>query len=578
MCKEIENNLANKTDKDNDALPDEKKNFDVENLENVVSSDLIMLNKSGNDILIDDTKQYFGRAKNIKLNIIFNFISQILTLLLPLITAPYVARVLHEEGVGQISYAQSIITYFTLFANLGFDTYGQRQVARCQKDIDEKSKVFWEIFILRSTLSVVSLVILYSVLFSVGFGANYNKLILIISLSIIGVPLDISFLFRGDEDFLSLAVRSIAVKIVMIALIFIFVKDESDLWIYALCSTGVTVLSNFTLWPALFKRIKTVKIKELRLLKHLKPSFMIFLPYVAVTIYSVFDKTMIGLFAANPDYENGCYEQAYKINNMALTLVTVISLIMVSRNANDFAKGEIDKVKQHLYSACNYVFMMSMPLIVGFAVLSGNLSSWFLGEGYEKVPLLMQIMSVRFLASGLAVVFGDQLFIAIGKEKYSLIAVSTGAVVNIILNFILIPSYGALGAAIATAVCEITITFVFICFVIKSKWLSILQIIKNCWKYLIASAIMFVPIFFMQKYMGYSILIFIVITITGMAVYALSLIVLRDRFFLNNVKAVFSTLKRKFKLDQKRPIAAEGNKEDHIDVENRKNIEDNINE
>lgn len=510
-----------------------------ENVETEVSSDTSV------ESVAEPVPEKPRAQKSLKVNFIFNFLSQILTIVLPLVTAPYVSRVLHEDGIGQYSYAASIITYFTLFANLGFDIYGQRQVARYQDDIEKKSKIFWEILIIRAGLTVISLAVLYSILFSIGFGETYNKLILISSLSVIGVPFDIQFIFRGDEDFRSLAIRTILVKLILIACIFIFVKSSSDVWIYALCSIGITTLSNLMLWPALRKRIKCVKIKNLSLKNHLLPSFVIFLPTLATTVYSVFDKTMIGLFAKNPDYENGCYEQAYKINNVALILVVVISSIMTSRNAHDYAKGDTESLKRHLYFSSSYVWMMGIPLIVGFAVLSGNLSSWFLGDGYEAVPILLQVMSVRFVVSGFGEIFGNQLFIAIGKEKYCTIAATSAAGLNLLLNFLLIGKLGALGAAIATAACEIFVTMLLAIFARKGKFISFRRVLLLSWKNIIAAGVMFVPIFFMQKYLGNGIWQFFVIMTVGVIVYGLMLFVLRDSFFLNNVKSVIGAIKRK---------------------------------
>lgn len=492
-----------------------------------------------------ETSVKLFKKKSLKVNFIFNFISQILTLVLPLITAPYVARILLEEGVGQFSYASSIITYFTLFANLGFDIYGQRQIARYQDDIEQKSKIFWEIFIIRSALTVVALAVLYGILFSIGFGKNYNTLILISSLSVIGVPFDIQYVFRGDEDFKTLAIRTILIKIVMIACIFIFVKKQSDLWIYALCSVCVTVISNLVLWPSIFKRIKFVGFKKIAIKQHLLPSFIIFLPTLATVIYSVFDKTMIGLLAQNPDYENGCYEQAYRLNSISLILVTVISSIMTSRNAHDYQKGDIDSLQRHLYFASSYVWMVGIPLIVGFAVMSGNLSSWFFGDGFEKVPVLLQIMSVRFVLSGFGEIFGNQLFIAIGKEKYCTIATFFGAAFNILLNFLLIGRLGALGAAIATAACEFLVTVILAIFARKGKYVSFRHIILLSWKYIIAAGIMFVPIYFMQTYLGNGLWQFIVIMFVGIITYLTSLFILRDKFFIQNIKNLFMSLKQK---------------------------------
>lgn len=487
------------------------------------------------------------KKHGLKANFIYNFISQILTLIIPLITTPYLARVLMETGNGQYSYSVSIITFFTLFANLGFDIYGQRQVAACRNDKQAKSAVFWELFCLKSITTIIALAVLASVVFTIGFGENYDKLILILSIQIIAIPFDIQFLYRGDEEFKSIAIRTIIMKLICLVFIFLFVKDSTQTWVYALIMSVSVIASNFVLWISVFKKISFVRIGSFNLLKHIKPTILIFLPTLAVTVYSVFDKTMIGMLAQNPDYENGCYEQAYKINSVALMLVTIISSVMVSRNSHDYERGDKESVKRHIYLATSYVWMIALPLTVGFAVSSESLCYWFLGEGYAEVPLLLKIMSVRFVVSGMGVVFGDQLFIAIKKEKYPTIATIFAAGINVGLNCVLIPRYGAVGAAIATSVCEAAVTLVLAVFVIKGKYVSILKIILSSWKYFVAAAIMFVPLFFMTRYIQYSWWAFLLSTLVGVIVYFVALIALRDKFFIKYLNGFTGAVKRKLK-------------------------------
>ena len=510
------------------------------------------------------------KKQGLKANFIYNFIGQILVLIVPLITAPYVARVLHEVGNGQYSYASSIITYFTLFANMGFDIYGQRQIARYQDDKYNKSRVFWELFILKTITTAISLIVLYSIAYTVGFGENYNYLILILSIQVIAIPFDIQFLFRGDEDFRAIAIRTILMRLVSLICIFVFVKDEGDLWIYTLLIAASTLGANVIMWPTIVRRISFVKPSCLNILPHIKPAFLIFLPTLAVTIYSVFDKTMIGLLSVNPDYENGCYEQAYKLNSVALLLVTVISSVMVSRNAYDYQTNNKEGLEKNLYFACNYVWMIGIPLIVGFAVMSENLSAWFLGDGYAEVPLLMKVMSVRFIASGFGVIFGDQLFIAIGKEKYPTIATLCAAVVNIGLNYVLIPVIGATGAAIATAVCEVLVTSVLAIFAWKYKFISFKKIFALSWRYILAAAVMFVPIFFMQMYMGYSVWTFFLIAAVGVIVYFVTLIVLRDKFFIAIALNVINSVKSHLVKDKRTTNVDETNQNKGVEEDVRK--------
>lgn len=494
--------------------------------------------------------------RSLKSNFIYNFITNVLTLIVPLVTTPYLSRVLHEAGNGRYSFSASIISYFILFASLGFDMYGQRQIAACGDDTEEKSRVFWELFIWKSALTGISLAVLYSVIFTVGFGESYNLLILILSLQLAATPFDIQYFFRGEENFKSIALRSISMRVIGLVCIFVFVKTENDTWIYTLCFAASVFVSYIIMWPSVFRKIHFVKVNKLKLLRHLKPCLLIFLPTLAVTVYSVFDKTMIGLLAKNPDYENGCYEQAYKINGASFMAVTIISSVMMSRNAHDFRAGDVESLKTHLKFAINYVWMSGLPLIAGFAVLAGNLSSWFLGEGYSEVPVLLQIMSVRFIVSGMTEVFGNQLFIAIGKEKYSTIATVCAALVNLVLNYVLISNYGALGAAIATSVCEALVAVILAGFALKQKFITFGGIFKCSWRYIIAAAVMFGATYFIQKFLPYSVWTFLLITAAGVLIYGLALLLLRDKFFLSALKSALNFRKRKI-TDEEVPLPEE---------------------
>lgn len=491
----------------------------------------------------------------LKANFVFNFISQILTLIIPLITTPYVWNVLGRDGNGQYSFALSIITYFTLFANMGFDLYGQKQIAACLENKEKKSAIFWELFFLKLIFTAVAMAVLLGVLFGVGFGEKYDVLILILSIQIVAVPFDIQFLYRGDEDFLSIALRTILMKVAGMICIFVFVKNDTQVWLYALCLSLSIIASNLIMWPSAFFRIGRVPIRQLSLLRHMKPAILIFLPTLAVTVFSVFDKTMIGLLAKDPDAQNGYYEKAYQINAVVLLLVTIISPVMMSRNAYDYSGGRYEKVWEHLYAASRYVWMMGLPLIAGFAVLSHNLCAWFFRTEYEGIPILLMIMSVRFIASGFTEIFQNQLFIAIGKNQYPLIATGFAAVINVTLNYFMIPIYGAVGAAIATAVCEVANTSVSFFIAVKKKYISFFKVFALSWKYLLSAGIMFVPIFFMQRAMGETVWTFLLITLTGIAVYALSLTVLRDSFFLKYVRIGLRVVGRFFKRDQKAAVA-----------------------
>lgn len=500
---------------------------------------------TGRSMSSSKDKGRMEKKASLKANFAFNFISQILVLIIPLITAPYLARVFGAEVNGRISFSTSIITYFTLAANFGFTTYGQREIARYQNDAYQRSIVYWEIFILRLMFTAISTAALLILVFAGTFDEKYKTFILIQSISVVACCLDPTFFYQGMEDFRSIAIRTVAIKVVCLVLIFTLVKSPDDAWIYVLFNALSTLLACILMWPGVMKRNERIRPGELHIWRHFVPAFLIFLPNLAVTIYSVLDKTMIGLLAANPDYENGCYEQAYKLNSIMLLLVTLISSVMIPRNAHDYASGDMASLKKHLSFSADYVWLTGIPLIVGCSVMAYSLSSWFLGEGYDEVPLLLQIMSVRFVASGMGVVFGDQLFIAIGKEKYATIALAFGAVMNFTLNIFFIRLWGATGAAITTAMTECLVTLITGTIAFRKGYFSPKAFFLPAVKKVIAAGIMFVPLFFLNRAFPYSIWNFIWIVLVGCATYVLSLFVLRDRFFLDMLGRGIRMIKRK---------------------------------
>lgn len=488
------------------------------------------------------------KKDSLQKNFIYNMLSQIITLLVPLISTPYVSRILHEDGVGQASFSLAMISYFILFASLGFASYGQREIAKYQNEPEKQSVIFHEINISRLFTTILAFVVFVIIFFTSGFGEKYNFLILVSSINLIAVIFDISFYYQGIERFKAIAIRTIILKLIGLIGILLFVKSANDTWIYILCTCLSTFVSNLVMWPSALKRVGFKKIKELNIWHHFLPSFLIFLPTLAVTIYSVLDRTMIGYLAPNPDYANGCYEQAYKINSMALMPMAVIASILIPRNAYDYQHNNINELKDHIYFSSRMVWFLGLPIIAAFIVLSKNLSFWFLGEGYDSVPLLLIIMSLRMIFSGFGTVFGTILFIPIGKEKYSTYATMAGALLNFILNLILIPRYGAVGAALTTALTEFIVTFVLCIFVFKSKIVSL----KKCFfmgiKYLISSIIMLIPIYFTQKYLNYSILSFCIISIEGFIIYILCLLIMKEKLLWSVINCILNKLKMFFSM------------------------------
>ena len=279
--------------------------------------------------------------KSIAKNYIYNLIYQMLTILLPLVTTPYLSRVLGAENIGIYGYTISIVTYFILFGTLGVSMYGQREIAYKQSDKAARSKAFWEIIILRTITLSISILLFYLIYGRTGEYAIYYRILII---QLVANLFDISWLFQGIEEFDKTVVRNLIVKLLSLVLIFVVIKTPEDLWKYFAIYVGAELLGNMTLWLYLPKYLEKINLEKIELKKHIKPIMALFVPQIAIQIYTVLDKTMIGKLTGNM-VEVGYYEQAQKIVKAALTVIAALQTVMNSRIAYAYASKNEKEVK-----------------------------------------------------------------------------------------------------------------------------------------------------------------------------------------------------------------------------------------
>ena len=489
-------------------------------------------------------------GKSVKKNYIYNLIYQILTLLFPLVTTPYLSRILQADGIGTVSYAESIVSYFVLFATMGIATYGQREISYVQNDTQARSRVFWETQLLK--LITTSVVLCIYCIFAVLIVDNSMRwLYLILAIQVFSVAVDVVWFFQGMEEFGKIVTRNIIVRIIFIAFVFIFVKTKEDLVYYVLGNALINIVSAMSIWGYLPKYVKKVSLKSLHPFRNFKVVFALFIPTIAIQIYTVLDKTMIGLITNNA-YENGYYEQAIKIAKIALSVVTALGTVMIPRIGHHHEKGETKAVCDWMYRSYRFVWMLAIPMCIGLVFVAGNFVPWFFGDGYEGVIPLLQILSLLLIAIGVNTVTGNQYLIPTKREKAYTWTVIIGAVVNFVLNLFLIYFFQAIGAAIASVVAETVIAIVQL--IIVKKELSIVIILKSSVKYVVAGVVMGVVLFFESIWFSPSILYTLLMVASGAAVYFLSLLLLRDTFVISNLKTIFGRFLKK---------SAKGGEESH---------------
>ena len=480
-----------------------------------------------------------SNSKSVTKNYIYNLIYQILLIIIPIITTPYVSRVLGADGVGKFSFSNSIASYFVIFASLGFGYYAQREIAKYQDNKKKQSEIFWEIITVRSVSVLTALIVYFTVIVLGVFKEEYTLLMIILSINILAVAFDISFLFAGNEDFSKTVFTNTLVRILNVIAIFVFVKDRNDLWKYVLITVLTVLTANASLSVYAKNFLCKIEIKSLRPIRHIKPAVILFLPTIAVSVYAYLDKTMIGVITGS-DFENGFYEQAEKIVKMVMTVVTSLGTVMIPRNANAFERKDMEAIRRNIYRSVRFVLLLGIPMMIGLIAVSDNMVPWFLGDGYYKSANIMKILSVLVLAIGLNNVFGLQYLIPAGEDKKFTLSVTCGAVTNFLLNLVLIRLFKSYGAAIATIVAETVVAVIMFCFI--RKIVSLREILKSSVKYLISGIIMFVPCFILGRILEPSIINTFIIVFTGVVVYLICLILMKDEFFFEIANRLTSRL------------------------------------
>ena len=463
--------------------------------------------------------------KSITKNYLYNLAYQILVMLLPLITTPYISRVLGANNIGIYSYTLSITTFFILFGSLGVALYGQREIAYHQNNKEKYSRLFWEIIILRFATMLISFIIYY---FNFINGSNeYSIYYKILILEIISNVIDISWFFQGLEEFKKIVLRNTFIKIISLILIFVLVKTSNDLPVYFWIYVASLFFGNISLWFYLPKYLDRIKLKELRVFRHLKPTIMLFIPQVAVQLYTVLDKTMIGSIVSDKS-EVGFYEQAQKIIKMLLTIITSLGVVMMPRVANFFANKDKEKIDENIKKSFRLVFLLSFPLIFFIFTSSDSFVPLFFGAGYEKTALIMKIISPIILFIGLSNVIGTQYLLPTKRQKEYTISVIAGSCINAVFNLILIPEYGAIGASIGTIIAELVVTGTQMYYT-KNDF-NFIKIIKIAQNYLIAGISMFILNLLISQVAAKGTIFLLIQTFIGFLFYISLLVLMKDEF------------------------------------------------
>lgn len=436
---------------------------------------------------------------SVKKNFIYNFSYQILVMILPLATTPYISRVIGAEGVGTQAYTYSIANYFVLFAMLGINNYGNRSIAMIRDNKDKLSRTFISIYMLQIITSTI-MIIMYGLY--IIFIAKENKIILAIqAIYIIGALLDINWFFFGIEEFKLTVIRNTIIKLASVLSIFIFVKNSDDLYLYSLILALSTLISQMVLWGYLKKYIKFTRITKEEIFSKVRPIFILFIPVIAVSIYKIMDKIMLGSMSSM--IQVGYYENSEKIMNIPIGVITALGTVMLPRMSNLYANGNESEGKKYIGLSLEFIMFISFGAMFGLIGVSPVLIPIFLGNKFIDCINIVSVIAVTIVFLAWANVIRTQFLIPKKKDKIYIVSTTIGASVNLLINFLLIKRYGAIGASIGTIFAEASVC-IYQSIMVR-KELNIKSYIKRVSFYSIPGIIMCISIRMLGDILGKSV-------------------------------------------------------------------------
>lgn len=458
-------------------------------------------------------------------NYIYNALFQILRIALPIVTMPYVARVLSADGVGAYSLSAAWANYFTIFGMIGIDIYGSRQIAYNRNNEEKLRVTFWEINLLKTIATVISILIYSIVIFAIIIPNNL-LLYFIQLLNLLSCVFDVSWFYTGTENFKSTSIRNIVVKLISTVAIFVFVKDQSDVWLYAFILCMGQFIGQFVLWKDIYIHLFPIYLPKLNfIIPHFCRTIHLWIPSLAASIYNYLDKVMLGMFTS--EYQVGIYDYSQNIVKIPATLIFAIATVTMPHVAADFANKNEESASNVFYKSMRIVTMLSFPMCFGFMALSDNFVSWFLGDEYSEVGNLLKISAWVILPISWSQIIGNQQIIAKGHEKIYSISICSGAIINILLNLLLVRRFMAWGVLLASIIAEIVVLLVMIYFSANDYKLK--KAFAGIAKYLFTSIIMYILINLVTNSLKCSAFMITILQIMiGIISYGLVLLIIKD--------------------------------------------------
>lgn len=482
--------------------------------------------------------------KSVKLNFILNAIRIFLGAFFILITTPYVTRVLGAENLGKVDYVTSFIQYFILFTALGVPNYGIREIARTRENEIERTKVVLELGIILVVTTIFGYIILFFLLNKILNFKEIKTLILIMSIWIFFNNIGFEWFYQGIENQIYITVRFIVIRLVVIVLMFLFIKTSNDYYIYGviivLMNSGSNILNLINIRKYL--SFKDIKLKDLNIFRHLKPILIIFAASLSISVYLQLDVVMLGNIN---DKVVAYYTVPNKLIRLVMILITALGTVLVPRISNCIKNKDVENYKKYINLSLKYILMIAIPSLVGIFLLADNIIYIMAGEKFLQSILTMRILVFILFIVGLAYFLGFQILYPHGLEKYYTYSVTIAAIINFIFNYIMIPKYYQNGAAIGTIIAELTGVIMMLYF--TRNYLKDIEFysLKNL-KYFVSAGIMGIVILVIKNLNLDNLLTMLIAISLGSIIYFLILFLLKEDITILGM----NMLKNRFKKEK----------------------------
>lgn len=473
---------------------------------------------------------------DIKKNIVLNLLNTITGVLFPVITFPYAARVLMPEGIGIINFQNSIINYIVILTSLGIPLYAVREIARCRNNIHDRTKTLTEILILSAVLTLLGYVIVFLLLFFIPKLQEHAAVFLILSLSIIFTAIGVQWFYQAIEDFKYITVRAIVIRSIAVISLFIFVHSPADLVAYAFITVGSTVGNNFINIIHLRKYVKFTNIKmcNLNIVRHLRPSAKIFVLNVITSLYGYLNTTLLGFMSSEEAV--GYYTAGFRISSIVLSAITSIGYVMLPRLSYLYNNGDSETFTKLAIKNYRFLMLFSVPCVVGLIFLANPIIHLFCGSSYDPSIIILQISAPIMMFKAFSNLIGVQILYPQGKEKIVIFSCFCAAIINIILNVLLIPLLDATGVAVSTLLAEMIVMVIQVW--IGRKYIKIKFWTREIALYFLASALMIIPIILIKDFCSNIYLCLLMSIIFSSLTYGIILYYKRDVMVMEILKFI----------------------------------------